>query len=640
MSGALRCINRAAAGKNVVATASAAVATAASQQGCTLSTISTTTATTTTTTTAASVRSFPSVAPAKPSPPNSGGGGCSGSVDDKNATSNQEGDDSRGRGGRNPSPHHHHHHQHHLGSGAGVNMHSNGGFREGAGGGAPGVGGGRGAGGVGGLSPSMSYGKRMVSSKSSLLGPAYSGGRTAGAGGAPPPTRVDAVVVGAGQAGLSVAYHLQKAGGLRFVTLDANQEAGGAWRHRWPSLELFSTRKWSSLPGYPMFANGACEDGYPSTREMAMYMEEYESVMKLNVVRPVTVKDVSRTAMGTFLVETDCLLGGTPARWEARTVVSASGTHTRPVIPRLPGSETFRGVQLHSNQYRSAEDFRGARVAVVGAGNSGAQILAEVSYPGIAKSSLWSTLEQPSFLPVGLSGKEIFDSVARLRQSQGFVRQEDIPSINSIIMQRGVVEAAERGVYEQRVPSFTRLTPTGVAWDVSPDGNTPAGEADVDVIIWCTGYENNTSHLSRLGVVREDSTVAMDGRDVGGSDMPGIFAVGYGNWAGVGSGSIPGSTVYAKRAATAAVQYIRGGNSFDSSKVAVEAAMTGQLSGRGSSSMSEPYSANSRAWPTWRRASVASSATGVGAGVATVGVGAGTALAPSGVVEDERVMAA
>lgn len=88
----------------------------------------------------------------------------------------------------------------------------------------------------------------------------------------------------------------------------------------------------------------------------------------------------------------------------------ASGTHTRPVIPRLPGSETFRGVQLHSNQYRSAEDFRGARVAVVGAGNSGAQILAEVSYPGIAKSSLWSTLEQPSFLPVGLSGKEIFDS--------------------------------------------------------------------------------------------------------------------------------------------------------------------------------------------------------------------------------------
>ncbi|CAN0363974.1 unnamed protein product, partial [Laminaria digitata] len=277
----------------------------------------------------------------------------------------------------------------------------------------------------------------------------------------------------------------------------------------------------------------------------------------------------------------------------------ASGTHTRPVVPRLPGSETFRGVQLHSSQYRSAEDFRGARVAVVGAGNSGAQILAEVSYPGVAASALWSTREVPNFLPVGLSGKEIFDTVARQRQKQGFVRPEDIPSISRIIMQRGVMEAAERGVYDQRVPDFTRLTPTGVAWDACPHGGKQAGEADVDVIIWCTGYDNSTSHLSRLGIVREDSTVAMDGRDVGGSDMPGIFAVGYGNWAGVGSASVPGSTVYAKRAATAAVQHIRGGNSFDSSKVAVEAAMTGQLSGQ----MSGQNAPASRAWPTSRRAS-------------------------------------
>ncbi|CAM9508495.1 unnamed protein product [Sphacelaria rigidula] len=160
---------------------------------------------------------------------------------------------------------------------------------------------------------------------------------------APSPTRVDAVVIGAGQAGLSVAYHLQKAGGLRFVTLDANQEPGGAWRHRWPSLQLFSTRKWSSLPGYPMFANGACEDGYPSTREMAMYMEEYESVMKLDVVRPVTVTGVKRTAMGTYLVETDCLMGGAPAQWECRAVISGKSVLLSSCVrvfvyspPRLP----------------------------------------------------------------------------------------------------------------------------------------------------------------------------------------------------------------------------------------------------------------------------------------------------------------
>lgn len=91
-------------------------------------------------------------------------------------------------------------------------------------------------------------------------------------------------------------------------------------------------------------------------------------------------------------------------------VYIAAGTHATPLWPRLPGLETFRGTQIHSSQYRHADDFRGKRVAVVGAGNSGAQILAEVSAPGVASSALWSTLEEPSFLPMGLSGKEIFDT--------------------------------------------------------------------------------------------------------------------------------------------------------------------------------------------------------------------------------------
>ncbi|CAM9256285.1 unnamed protein product, partial [Hapterophycus canaliculatus] len=315
-------------------------------------------------------------------------------------------------------------------------------------------------------------------------------------------------------------------------------------------------------------------------------MEEYESVMRLNVVRPVKVTGVTKTAMGTFLVETDCSLGGTAARWEARTVISAAGTHASPVWPRLPGSETFRGTQIHSSQYFSAQQFRGKRVAVVGAGNSGAQILAEISAPGVASSALWSTLGEPSFLPMGLSGKEIFDTVARLRQKQGFVREADIPSLHSIIMQPGVIEAAERGVYDQRVPPLTSLTPTGVVWDASPDGSIPAGRMDVDAIIWCTGYRSNTSHLARLGLVQPDSTVGMtvgEGEDMGETEVPGVFAVGYGNWAGVGSGSIPGSTVYAKRAAAAAVQHLLSGSSsaYNTSKTrSAEAVATAGLTGR------------------------------------------------------------
>lgn len=111
----------------------------------------------------------------------------------------------------------------------------------------------------------------------------------------------------------------------------------------------------------------------------------------------------------------------------------------------------------------------------------------------------------------------------------------------------------------------------------------------------------------------------------------------YGNWAGVGSASVPGSTVYAKRAATAAVQHIRGGNSFDSSKVAVEAAMTGQLSGRGGSLPGQNAPA-SRAWPTSRLASGAAVAAGKAAVQASVKAGIGARGARDG--DDERVMAA
>ncbi len=95
-------------------------------------------------------------------------------------------------------------------------------------------------------------------------------------------------------------------------------------------------------------------------------------------------------------------------------------------------------------------------------------------------------------------------------------------------MQPRVIEAAERGAYDRRVPALTRLTPTGVAWEASssPDGAVAAGHADVDAIIWCTGYRSNTSHLARLGLVHGDSTVAMEGSDMGETEVPGVFAVG------------------------------------------------------------------------------------------------------------------
>ncbi|CAM9587440.1 unnamed protein product [Discosporangium mesarthrocarpum] len=233
---------------------------------------------------------------------------------------------------------------------------------------------------------------------------------------------VDVVIIGAGQAGLSVAYHLHRQGNVRYVVIDSNDAPGGAWRHRWPSLTLFSTRKWSSLPGHPMFSSAEEAEGYPTTQEMVWYLEDYEEAMKFNIIRPIEVTRVTRNpsppslspslpcSHGNLVVETTNRVGGASGRFECKAVVSATGTHSAPVWPRLPGWENFEGIQIHSSQYRHADEFRGKRVVVVGAGNSAAQILAEVSSPGEALSTLWAVDRAPNFLPETMTGKDIFDT--------------------------------------------------------------------------------------------------------------------------------------------------------------------------------------------------------------------------------------
>jgi putative flavoprotein involved in K+ transport len=102
---------------------------------------------------------------------------------------------------------------------------------------------------------------------------------------------------------------------------------------------------------------------------------------------------------------------------DARAVVSATGTHARPFVPDVLGRGDFRGLQIHSSEYRRAEPLRGRRVLVVGGGNSGAQIMAEVS--AVASHAAWSTLVPPRFLPDDMDGRVLFDyATARLSCSR------------------------------------------------------------------------------------------------------------------------------------------------------------------------------------------------------------------------------
>ena len=332
-------------------------------------------------------------------------------------------------------------------------------------------------------------------------------------------------VIGGGQSALAAGYYLRRTG-LRFVLLDDQPEPGGAWRHTWPSLRLFSPAQWSSLPGWLMPRDAAdAPDGYPSRDAAIRYLTEYERRYELPVERPVHVHAVHRADGGYRL---DTSLGDL----HARAVVSATGTWAAPVVPTLSGQNDFRGTLLHSGTYAGPAAFTGQRVIVVGGGNSGAQILAELSE---VAHVTWATREPPHFLPDDVDGRYLFEqATARYRAIQEGRTPDPPRSLGDVVMVPPVRAARERGVLHAE-PMFERFTTTGVVW---PDGR----EEHVDAVIFATGFRPALEHLAPLGVVdaRGRVAIAPGGSGTRAAHEPGLWLLGYGEWTGFASATLIG----------------------------------------------------------------------------------------------------
>ena len=326
----------------------------------------------------------------------------------------------------------------------------------------------------------------------------------------------DVVVIGGGQAGLAVGYYLRRSK-LSFGVLDAQVAPGGAWRHGWESLRLFSPARFSSLPGWPMPGG----EEYPTRDEVVAYLAQYERRYELPVHRPVRVREVQPHAEA-LEARTD---GGS---WRARAVVSATGTWEHLFIPAYPGRERFGGLQLHSALYHSPERLAGKRVLVVGGGNSGAQILAELSQ---VAHTTWVTLKPPSFLPDHVDGRYLFEQASAQYAARRDGRVPERPvSLGDIVAVPPVREARQRGALESVRP-FLCFTERGVVW---PDGS----ESAFDAVVWCTGFRPALDHLIPLGVVGNGATVEVRGTRA--VQEPRLWLVGYGDWTGFASATLIG----------------------------------------------------------------------------------------------------
>lgn len=326
-------------------------------------------------------------------------------------------------------------------------------------------------------------------------------------------------VIGAGQAGLSAAYHLRQRGFVpvtqarveqTFVVFDENPAPGGAWQHRWESLRMGTVNGIHKLPGHPV---PAAHPHAESREVLPAYFAEYEDMFELDVQRPVSVHAVRAAdddPDGRLLVDTD----GTT--WSARFVINATGTWTRPFWPRYPGQHLFRGRQLHVADYVSADEFENQRVVVVGAGISAIQLLDEISQ---VTDTLWVARREPEWIT------EEFDIPARVAAIAGVeerVREGFAPgsviSITGLHWSPAAQRLQDRGALV-RHPMFASIEEHGVRM---PDGSfEPA-----DVILWATGFRAAIDHLAplrlrtRLGGIR-----VANGRAI---DEARLFLIGYG----------------------------------------------------------------------------------------------------------------
>ncbi len=313
----------------------------------------------------------------------------------------------------------------------------------------------------------------------------------------------DVVVVGAGQAGLAVGYHLARRG-VRFVIVDAGTEIGQVWRSRWDSLTLFTPAEYCSLPGTPFPAPAGT---YPTKDQVADYLAGYVAEHGLPVELGTAVHRLTSSG-GLFHLDTS------KGKLTARQVVVATGPFQSPVIPRLAEDLAPEVTQIHSAQYRNANDVPRGRVLIVGAGNSGLQIAAELAASRQVHVAVGS---KQTMVPQRPLGRDLFWWLTRT----GFLDRPSTSFVARKFRQRGgdlVIGTSMKSLTRAGVTMRPRLTSVEGTRATFADGS----RTDVDAVVWATGFRSDYSWIDIPGV--------WDGRSVsharGRSDVPGLLFIG------------------------------------------------------------------------------------------------------------------
>ena len=319
------------------------------------------------------------------------------------------------------------------------------------------------------------------------------------------------IVIGGGQAGLSVGYYLARQG-QPFVILDASQRVGDVWRQRWDSLRLFTPAMFDSLVGMKF---PAPPFRFPTKDEMADYLEAYARHFRLPIRSGVRVDRLMR-------VGNRYLIDAGPHRFEAEHVVVAMSSYQVPRVPAFAKELRSDILQMHSIDYRSPSQLKPGGVLLVGAGNSGAEIAVDV----VRQHPTWVSGRDTGHVPFRIDGlaarlfllrfvfRVVFHRLLTVGTPIGRRIRRGVFSQGAPLIRVKPQHLAKAGV--QRVPKMARVVD---GLPVLEDGRV----LDVANVIWCTGFGNGLSWIDLPifeadGEPRHQSGVA--------TGEPGLYFVG------------------------------------------------------------------------------------------------------------------
>ncbi|HEO8420403.1 oxidoreductase [Niallia circulans] len=316
--------------------------------------------------------------------------------------------------------------------------------------------------------------------------------------------KIDTLVIGAGQAGISIGYYLKKMR-KNFLILDKGLEIGETWKSRYDSLVLFTPRMYSSLPGLEMEGE---QHGFPTKDEVADYLKKYTETFQIPIKHKTEVTSVTKQEEG-FIVNTK------NETYISRNIVVATGPFHSPSIPSIAENLPTNIQQIHSSEYINSNQLIDGNVLVVGGGNSGAQIAVELSEE---RETYLAHSDKLNYLPLVFKSKSIFWWFDKL----GILNASNTSRLGKFIQKKGdpiFGYDLKHAIKQKKIIPKERVIDVKHDLIIFKDLST----LKVNNIVWATGFKSSLSWLEITNLYDKEGKII---HHRGVTKIKGLFFIG------------------------------------------------------------------------------------------------------------------